>query len=198
MKIGSRAQMRRLAAPVLCALAVGVPTAVAGADPGPATAASSPAVAAAGAAAPGCDPNYAGGCVPVDAPAVACDQLAPATDLLVVGDDVYDLDRGGAGRVACEASGADTPVAVPAATAVPAVPEAAPPVPDAAVAGATAAAPSELARTGRTTVPLLAVSLTLLTLGGALMMAGRPRPDLVWHGALRRADVRFTVESVER
>lgn len=202
MQVKSRTRMRRLAAPILCALAVGVPTAVAGADPGPATAAAAPSVAA---AAPGCDPNYAGGCVPVGAAAITCADLAPTTDLLVVGDDVYGLDAGGAGRVACEASGADTPVALPAVTAAPDLaapapaPDVAVPAPDAAaVAGATASAPAELARTGRTTLPLLAVSLTLLTLGGALVMATRPRPELLWHGALRRGDVRFTVESVER
>lgn len=154
-----------------------------------------------------CDPNYAGACVPVGAASVTCEELLPATDILVVGQDLYGLDRGGAGRVACEASGADAQPAA-AATIPPAgdaaatlpdagapVPEAAP-MPEAAVAGATLEATPELARTGRTTVPLLVTALLLITTGGMLIGMGRTQPT--WQAVPSRHDVRFTVEPRRR
>lgn len=171
-----------------------------GARPGGSQAAESPRQA--------CDPNYAGACVPVGAATVTCEDLLPATDILVVGQDLYGLDRGGAGRVACEASGAD---ALPAAAATippagdaaatlpdagaPAPPEAAP-MPEAAVAGAALEAAPELAKTGRTTVPLLVTALLLIATGGMLIGLGRTQPT--WQAVPSRYDVRFTVEPRRR
>lgn len=203
-----RHRSHKFVGPLLCALVLAVPAALAEASPGPVA----PAKAATPAPPPGCDPNYVGACVPQGAPQVTCQSLAPATDLLVVGEDVYGLDEGGAGRVACEASGADVvqvstappPAEAPAAPApdaavvAPDAAVAAPAAPDAAVAGATAEAPAELARTGRTTMPLLALSLVLLTIGGALIMVTRPEPEAVWYESRREGRVRFSVESVER
>lgn len=49
----------------------------------------------------GCDPNYAGACVPPYPPDVDCTEL-PDQDFQVVGRDVHGLDRGGTPGLACE------------------------------------------------------------------------------------------------
>jgi LysM repeat protein len=50
----------------------------------------------------GCDPNYAGACIPIQSEDLDCGaEIAYAVNFQVVGDDPHDLDRN-SNRVACE------------------------------------------------------------------------------------------------